>query len=129
MLRIGGRDFDLMWAVKRAGVLKKMNLHSCSFYRPQNEQDFSHGIVWHHLGEISQVKVEATILFVLTEKMLSLKTSSSFTKMVPDPRNSQIYKTASRDQTADSRAESWISASRSHGWQGPQLPGPGWVPS
>ncbi len=23
---------------------QKMNLHSCSFYRPQNEQDFSHGI-------------------------------------------------------------------------------------
>ncbi len=28
MLRIGGRDFDLMWAVKRAGVLRKME-RSC----------------------------------------------------------------------------------------------------
>jgi len=35
--------------------------------------------IWHNLGEISQVKVEETILFGLTEKMLSLKTNSSFT--------------------------------------------------
>jgi hypothetical protein len=44
----------------------------------------------HNLGEISQVKVEETILFVLTEKMLSLKTNSSFTYIVPDPHLTQI---------------------------------------
>ena len=35
--------------------------------------------IGHILGEISQVKVEETILFVLTEHMLSLKANSSFT--------------------------------------------------
>jgi len=37
--------------------------------------------------------------------------------------------TASRDQTAASRAESWISTSRSHRSQGSQLPDSGWVTS
>src|SRR6266516_1414626 len=43
--------------------------------------------IWHHLGEISQGKVEETILLVLTENMLALNTHSSFTYMVPDPNS------------------------------------------
>ena len=41
----------------------------------------------------------------------------------------QVKRPASRDQAADSRAESWIGARRSHMWQGLRLPDPGWFTS
>jgi transposase InsO family protein len=44
-------------------------------------------------------------------------------------RYAQPSQAASRDQAADSGAESCIGARKSHMWQGPRIPDPGWFTS
>src|SRR5260370_21488971 len=111
------RDNDGKFVVNFARVAKTSSIEILTIpdHAPQ-----ANAICERFLGSVRRECLNH--LLILHEKQHEPGTQRVWTLLQPS-------QAASRDQAADSRAQSWIGASRSRRWQSPRLPGPGWFTS